>query len=104
MAIELSATVLRRLTKELVDLQSSPCEGIRVQLNEHELTDVQAEIDGPTGTPFEGGLFRIKLVCACPHMALANTASSRLPSCHTVRPWHAAFMPWQRQRAQQPCS
>lgn len=59
--MELSSTVVKRLTKELVDLQTSPCEGIRVALNEHNVGDVQAEVDGPTGTPFEGGLFRVRL-------------------------------------------
>jgi hypothetical protein len=30
-------------------------------LNEADITDVQAEIEGPKGTPYEGGLFRCKL-------------------------------------------
>jgi ubiquitin-conjugating enzyme E2 S len=58
---ELGPAVIRRLTKELVDLQSSPCEGIRVTINEVNLSDIQAEVEGPAGTPFEGGLFRFKL-------------------------------------------
>ncbi len=60
--MELSGATIRRLTKELIDLQTTPCEGIRVLLNEHNISDIQAELDGPVGTPFEGGLFRIKLV------------------------------------------
>ncbi|KAG1665473.1 hypothetical protein FOA52_007605 [Chlamydomonas sp. UWO 241] len=59
--MELSGAVVKRLTKELTDLQLSPCDGIRVAINEHNLGDITAEIDGPTGTPFEGGLFRIRL-------------------------------------------
>lgn len=30
-------------------------------LNEADITDIQAEIEGPVGTPYEGGLFRCKL-------------------------------------------
>ncbi len=52
---------MKRLTKELIDLLNQPCEGIRVLFNEANVADVQAEIDGPTGTPFQGGLFRLRL-------------------------------------------
>lgn len=31
-------------------------------MNEDNLADVQAEIEGPVGTPYEGGLFRMHLV------------------------------------------
>lgn len=30
-------------------------------MNEADLTDIQAEITGPTGTPYENGLYRCKL-------------------------------------------
>ena len=35
--------------------------GIKIIINESDITDVQAEIEGPTGTPYEGGIFRCKL-------------------------------------------
>ena len=35
--------------------------GVKVIVNESDLTDIQAEIEGPVGTPYEGGLFRCKL-------------------------------------------
>jgi ubiquitin-conjugating enzyme E2 S len=47
--------------KELKDLSTTPPEGIRVLINDDDLTDVQALIDGPAGTPYEGGVFKIKL-------------------------------------------
>ena len=53
--------VVKSLMRELLDMQTSPCEGIRVIINEQDITDVQAEIQGPADTPFEGGLFRMKL-------------------------------------------
>ncbi|KAK9837349.1 hypothetical protein WJX81_008243 [Elliptochloris bilobata] len=39
-----------------------PEEGIKVIVNEDNIADVQADYDGPAGTPFEGGVFRMKLV------------------------------------------
>lgn len=36
-------------------------EGIKVQLNEADVTDIQALIEGPAGTPYSGGAFRVKL-------------------------------------------
>lgn len=57
----LSTQAMRLLAKELSELQEKPCEGIRVLMNEQDLTDVQAEIDGPAGTPYAGGVFRMRL-------------------------------------------
>ena len=45
-------------------MKKSPADGIKVTINESNLADIQAEIDGPTGTPFEGGKFKLKLVLA----------------------------------------
>lgn len=52
---------MKRIAKELQQLQKEPCEGITVIINEENITDVQADIAGPTGTPYEGGTFRMKL-------------------------------------------
>lgn len=30
-------------------------------INESDATDIQADIEGPIGTPYEGGVFRCKL-------------------------------------------
>jgi len=30
-------------------------------MNESDVTDLQADIEGPVGTPYEGGIFRCKL-------------------------------------------
>ena len=57
----LSPQALRSLAKDLKDLTEKPCEGIRVIVSEQDLTDVQAEIEGPQGTPYAGGLFRMRL-------------------------------------------
>lgn len=44
------------------DLVNQPPEGIKVQFNDEEITDIQAYIEGPQGTPYTGGLFKVKLV------------------------------------------
>ena len=31
-------------------------------MNESDATDIQAEIEGPVGTPYQGGTFKCKLV------------------------------------------
>ncbi|CAI5461924.1 unnamed protein product [Closterium sp. Yama58-4] len=54
--------VVRVIVKELRSLQDSPPEGIRVLLNDDNISTVHAEIEGPVGTPYEGGAFRMKLV------------------------------------------
>ena len=33
-------------------------------INDLDILDIQAEIEGPEGTPFEGGVFRCKLIVA----------------------------------------
>ncbi|CAL8105026.1 unnamed protein product [Calicophoron daubneyi] len=54
--------VVKRISKEIHEVLSSPIEGVQVIVNDQDLTDIQAIIDGPTDTPYEGGKFRIKLV------------------------------------------
>ena len=35
--------------------------GVKIIFNEGDMTDIQADIEGPVGTPYEGGVFRCKL-------------------------------------------
>ena len=58
----LSPQVLQAIARELRKLVQKPLDGITVVVNETNLTDIQAEIQGPVGTPYEGGVFRCKLV------------------------------------------
>ena len=53
---------IHRLIKECRKLATQPPEGITVYFNEDNVTDIQADIDGPVNTPYEGGRFRIQLL------------------------------------------
>jgi len=43
----MSPQIIRQVTKELIDLQKNPPEGIKVNVNEEDVTDIQATIEGP---------------------------------------------------------
>jgi ubiquitin-conjugating enzyme E2 S len=59
----LTPQVISSLMKELKKLTKHPPAGIKYVPNEDDrVGEVHSEIEGPVGTPFEGGVFRIKLV------------------------------------------
>ncbi|KAL6777427.1 UBC20 [Auxenochlorella protothecoides x Auxenochlorella symbiontica] len=60
--MSLAPAAVTKLLKEYRDLQANPIDGVKVFLNEDDVSDIQAEYVGPAGTPFEGGTFRMKLV------------------------------------------
>jgi ubiquitin-conjugating enzyme E2 S len=57
----LNPQVMRYIGKELRDLVEKPLEGIAVIVNDNDVTELQAVIDGPADTPYAGGRFRVKL-------------------------------------------
>jgi len=58
--MNVTPAVMRRLMRELNELQTSPPEGIRVVTAEDNMLDVTGIIEGPEGTPYTGGYFRVK--------------------------------------------
>eukprot|EP00092_Neocalanus_flemingeri_P020924 GFUD01022668.1.p1 GENE.GFUD01022668.1~~GFUD01022668.1.p1 ORF type:complete len:216 (-),score=53.27 GFUD01022668.1:155-745(-) len=54
--------VIKVVGRQVKDLVQEKMEGIAVVINEDDMTDIQAVIDGPPGTPYQGGQFRVKLV------------------------------------------
>ncbi|XP_023543482.1 ubiquitin-conjugating enzyme E2 22-like [Cucurbita pepo subsp. pepo] len=54
--------VIKQLAKELKSLDESPPEGIKVGVNDDDFSTIFADIEGPVGTPYENGLFRMKLI------------------------------------------
>jgi len=43
----MSPQIIRQVTKEIIDLQKNPPEGIKVFMNEEDITDIQATVEGP---------------------------------------------------------
>jgi ubiquitin-conjugating enzyme E2 S len=46
----LSPQIIRRVVKEMNDLVNDPPEGIKVNINDEDITDIQAYIEGPGST------------------------------------------------------
>jgi len=57
----LSPQIIKKITKELQEIVADPPEGIRLKINEADILDIQATIDGPADTPYEGGVFCVRL-------------------------------------------
>eukprot|EP01099_Mayorella_cantabrigiensis_P006182 TRINITY_DN5117_c0_g1_i1.p1 TRINITY_DN5117_c0_g1~~TRINITY_DN5117_c0_g1_i1.p1 ORF type:complete len:209 (-),score=52.50 TRINITY_DN5117_c0_g1_i1:117-743(-) len=57
----LAPAVVRRILREVNDMTQSPMEGIKVSLKEDDVSEIEALIYGPAGTPYEGGIFKCKL-------------------------------------------
>lgn len=54
--------VIKEIAKEVKSLDESPPGGIKVVVNDDNFSTIFADIEGPAGTPYEGGVFRMKLV------------------------------------------
>lgn len=54
--------VIKRVLKEINEINSENMDGIRLIPNEQDICDIQAFIDGPADTPYFGGVFRLKLI------------------------------------------
>ncbi|KAL8172217.1 hypothetical protein V2J09_024021 [Rumex salicifolius] len=58
----LPPNVIKQLAKELKNLDETPPEGIKVVINNDDFSTIFADIEGPSGTPYENGIFRMKLI------------------------------------------
>ncbi|KAL3632629.1 Ubiquitin-conjugating enzyme E2 22 [Castilleja foliolosa] len=58
----LPPNVIKQLVKELKNLNETPPEGIKVGMNDDNFSVICADIEGPAGTPYENGVFRMKLI------------------------------------------
>ncbi|KAL9249726.1 Ubiquitin-conjugating enzyme E2 22-like protein [Drosera capensis] len=58
----LRPNVVKQLAKELKNLDETPPEGIKVGVNDNDFSTIYADIEGPAGTPYENGVFRMKLI------------------------------------------
>jgi len=73
----LSPQVIRSVIKELKSIIDESLEGIKVIFNDEDVTDIQALIDGPQGTPYENGQFKVRCV-------LGKQYPSQPPSCYFI--------------------
>ena len=53
--------ILSALYKQELHLKNNPIPGINFYYNENDITDIQADIEGPEATPYEGGIFRVTI-------------------------------------------
>ncbi|KAK6908032.1 ubiquitin-conjugating enzyme E2 S [Kwoniella mangroviensis CBS 8886] len=58
--MSLTPQALRLLSRETITLRSDPPEGVRIVVDEDDLTNMEGWVQGPGGTPYEGGYFRIR--------------------------------------------
>ncbi|WRT67929.1 uncharacterized protein IL334_004903 [Kwoniella shivajii] len=58
--MSLTPQALRLLSRETIHLRSDPPEGVRIVVDEDDLTNMEGWVQGPGGTPYEGGYFRIR--------------------------------------------
>lgn len=52
---------MKRILKDIKALEECSIDGISVHINEANVTEIDTEYMGPEGTPYEGGLFRMRL-------------------------------------------
>jgi ubiquitin-conjugating enzyme E2 D/E len=48
-----------RISRDLAALEANPIEGVAIEIVGNDIFHVKATVQGPTGTPYEGGLFVI---------------------------------------------
>jgi len=60
--LQIHPRVIQVIQKQIAELIKRPPDSIQYALNETDMLDIQADIHGPVGTPYVGGVFRCKLV------------------------------------------
>ena len=54
--------ILKSIIKQEQDLLVRSPVGVKIIINQEDPMDIQADINGPQATPYENGIFRIKLI------------------------------------------
>ncbi|RSH87996.1 uncharacterized protein EHS24_000519 [Apiotrichum porosum] len=75
--MSLTPQALRLLSREVVTLRTEPPEGVRIVVDEDDLTALEGWVQGPSGTPYEGGYFRV-------HFHFGPDYPSQPPKCTMV--------------------
>mmetsp|Transcript_99880 Transcript_99880/g.223858 ORF Transcript_99880/g.223858 Transcript_99880/m.223858 type:complete len:196 (-) Transcript_99880:55-642(-) len=58
----ISPKVLNLVLRQLAGLQQEKLDGVHFLQNAEDPLDIEALIDGPTQTPYEGGTYRVKVI------------------------------------------
>ncbi|KIM30140.1 hypothetical protein M408DRAFT_294209 [Serendipita vermifera MAFF 305830] len=58
----MSTTAIRRIGRELAELQNNPIEGVTVVPLEDNLLHWDVTIAGPPNSPYKGGTFKVKII------------------------------------------
>jgi len=54
--------ILKSLFRQQNELLNTPIEGVKIIINLDDVLDIQADITGPADTPYQDGIFRVKLI------------------------------------------
>ena len=57
----ITSNILKILYKQQCELEKYPPDCVKFHINQSNLLDIQADIIGPKATPYENGIFRVKL-------------------------------------------
>ena len=57
----MAARQQKRLSKEMNDFSNAPIVGVTLDLVGDQITNWNVHIDGPVGTPYEGGKFTVSI-------------------------------------------
>ena len=57
----ITSNILKILYKQECELEKSPPDCVIFHINQSNLLDIEADIIGPKATPYENGIFRVKL-------------------------------------------
>jgi len=78
----LTGSQLASLSRQLRALASAPPPGVEWVPSEG-LTEIIADIAGPTGTPYDGGVFRVRLVLGREYPAAPPKGASSAAACRS---------------------
>ena len=59
--ITLAPKTVEAVARQIRQLQKKSPDGVKILPNDDDIFDIEADISGPSQTPYEGGVFRIKL-------------------------------------------
>lgn len=84
-AAKMQSAQLLAMARQIKALATSPPDGVRYVPGD-ALTEVLADVDGPVGTPYEGGVFRVKLVLGSdfPSAPPKGACASRAAALHAL--------------------